>query len=275
MKYIDMHTHTNISDGIYSPKELIKYAISKGLNGVAITDHDAIDGIDEAIEYAHTQNDFLVVPGIELSTEFQETEIHILGYNINHNDEVLKNTLSFLKKQRINRAFKIVEKLNKLNINITYNEIKNKSPNGVIGRPHVSRLLIEKGCVHDMKEAFEKYLGNQAPAYVPRYKITPSEAIELIKSSGGFSVIAHPKSINSDYLLLDILKNDVDGIEVYHPTHNSTDREKYLSIANKYNLIVTAGSDFHAPPSDSSNHGDLGDEKLSIENIKSIINKGD
>lgn len=272
MKYIDMHTHTTASDGVYTPCQLVKYGILKGLHGIAITDHDTVEGIDKAVNYLINRDDFIVIPGIELSTEYMEEEVHILGYAINYKCNELLHTLSFLQKQRENRIVKIIEKLQNLGIEITYNEILNMFGNAVLGRPHIAKALIKKGYVDNIQEAFNKYLNKGCVAYVSRYKITPFEAIDLIKKARGFTTIAHPKLINSDKVLMDILEKGVDGIEVYHPEHKKEDQEKFLNMAKECNLIVTAGSDFHSPPTTKGFHGDLGDEKISIEKVYKFIN---
>jgi len=271
MKYIDMHTHTTASDGVYTPRQLIKYGISKGLQGIAITDHDTVDGIDEGLNAVISKKDFIVIPGIELSTEYMGKEVHILGYSINYKCENLLSTLSFLQKKRENRVIEVITKLQKLQINITYDELIKRFGSSALGRPHVAELLIAKGYVDTIEEAFNKYLKKGCVAYVDRYKITPFEGINLIKQAGGVAVIAHPKLIKNDKIVTDIIKKGIDGIEVYHPEHNTNDQKKFLQIAKDYNLIITAGSDFHRPPTSKDSHGDLGDKKIPIKNIQDII----
>ena len=271
MKYIDMHTHTTASDGVYTPRQLIKYGISKGLQGIAITDHDTVDGIDEGLNAVINKKDFIVIPGIELSTEYMGKEVHILGYSINYKCENLLSTLSFLQKKRENRVIEVIAKLQKLQINITYDELIKRFGSSSVGRPHVAELLITKGYVDTIEEAFNKYLKKGCVAYVDRYKITPFEGINLIKQAGGVAVIAHPKLIKNDKIVTDIIKKGIDGIEVYHPEHNTNDQKKFLQIAKEYNLIITAGSDFHRPPTSKDSHDDLGDKKISTENIQDII----
>ena len=271
MKYIDMHTHTTASDGVYTPRQLIKYGISKGLQGIAITDHDTVDGIDEGLNAVISKKDFIVIPGIELSTEYMGKEVHILGYSINYKCENLLSTLSFLQKKRENRVIEVIAKLQKLQINITYDELIKRFGSSSVGRPHVAELLITKGYVDTIEEAFNKYLKKGCVAYVDRYKITPFEGINLIKQAGGVAVIAHPKLIKNDKIVTDIIKKGIDGIEVYHPEHNTNDQKKFLQIAKDYNLIITAGSDFHRPPTSKDSHGDLGDKKIPIKNIQDII----
>ncbi|SES68983.1 hypothetical protein SAMN05660297_00256 [Natronincola peptidivorans] len=271
MKYIDMHTHTTASDGTLTPTQLIQYAIVKGLAGIAITDHDTIAGIKEAKVCCSQLSDFTIIPGVELSTEDSGEEVHILGYNINYKSKELLDTLMLIQNQRMNRVKKMVKKLQGLDIDITYNEILAMSKQGVIGRPHVARALVKKGYIEDLQEAFVKYLSKGCPAYVPRYKLTPFEAIDLIHKVGGIAVVAHPGLIKNHGILLNILRKGVDGIEVYHPEHKKQDNIKYLALANEYQLIVTAGSDFHSPPIEDKGHGDLGTEKMPLKDISKIF----
>ncbi|AOY77254.1 PHP domain-containing protein [Clostridium formicaceticum] len=271
MRYIDMHTHTTASDGTYSPRQLIDYAITKGLSGIAITDHDTVEGIDEGMNYASKLGKFIVITGIELSTEYLGEEVHILGYDINHTSKDLLQALSFIQEQRRNRAVKIVDKLQKLGLLITYDEVLKIAREGAVGRPHIARVLLEKGYIESIQEAFHKYLSKGCPAYVPRYKITPFEAIDMIKKAEGFVTIAHPGLIKNEKILIDILEKKVDGIEVYHPEHGEKEHKKFSLIARQYHLKVTAGSDFHSPPKGETRHGDLGSEKISIEEVDKFI----
>ncbi|AKL95413.1 protein TrpH [Clostridium aceticum] len=273
MRYIDMHTHTTASDGVYTPSQLIDYAITKGLSGIAITDHDTVEGINEGISYANKLENFILLGGIELSTEYLGEEVHILGYGINHKSEELLQTLSFIQEQRKSRAAKIVGKLQALSLSITYEEVLSIAKEGAVGRPHVARILVEKGYTENIQETFQRYLNKGCPAYVARYKITPFEAIEIIRKVQGFVVIAHPGLIKNEKILKDILEKKVDGIEVYHPEHGKKEHERFLSVAKQYNLCITAGSDFHSPPKGEGRHGDLGSEKISIDKIDKFIKR--
>ncbi|SNR88593.1 hypothetical protein SAMN05446037_1001229 [Anaerovirgula multivorans] len=271
MKYIDMHVHTTASDGILTPRQLIDYGLQKGLSGMAITDHDTVNGIHEAVNYSKRYCEFSIIAGIELSTELLNEEVHILGYDINYNENELLDVLKLIQNQRVNRAIKIVEKLQDLKASITYKEILQISKEGVVGRPHIAKVLMEKGYVKTVEEAFENYLNKGCPAYVPRYKLTPFEAIDLIHRVKGLAVLAHPGLIKNKKILIDIIKRGIDGIEAYHPEHKEEDRKRFLSIAQEHNLIITGGSDFHSPPIDDDRHGDLGSEKVLKEYISRFI----
>jgi len=266
-----MHTHSTASDGVYSPSKLVDYAIEKGLAGIAITDHDTIDGIEEAMEQAKNYKDFIIVPGVELSTEYNNEEVHILGYMINYKNQYLINILKKLQIERNNRALKILDKLANIGFKIDYEDLQRIVGTGTIGRPHIARALIQKGYVENNEEAFKKYLKKGCPAYVSRQKLTPIDAIDIIRESGGLSVAAHPGLLKSMDILDYLIEIGIDGIEVYHSDHSIANSLKYLELAKKHNLIVTAGSDFHHPPDDNKYHGDLGSIKIPVDNIKILF----
>lgn len=275
MKFIDMHTHSTFSDGVYSPSRLVDYAIEKGLSGIAITDHDTVDGIEEAIKRASIYKDFIIIPGVELSTEYNNEEVHILGYMINYKMEYLLKILQHLQDARSNRAVKIINKLKKLGIKINYEDIIKIAGDGVVGRPHIARSLIKKGYVQTVKEAFIEYLAKGALAYVPKQKLTPKCAINIIKKAGGFSVAAHPGLLKSETVLNYLIGLGINGIEVYHSKHTIEQSKKYLELAKKYNLIITGGSDFHYPPKgnkhDSDSDDDLGSIRVPLESIERLL----
>ncbi|SCY11383.1 PHP domain-containing protein [Alkaliphilus peptidifermentans] len=265
MKYIDMHVHTSASDGVLTPSEVIELAISKNLDGIAITDHDTVAGVQEGILYGEKKA-FIVIPGIELSTEYNDEEVHILGYGIDYHSHELLQTLDTLKNARDLRAKKIVDKLKNLRFTISYEDVIEVSGNGVVGRPHIAKVLVSKGIVSDLSEAFRKFLNRGCPAYVPRYKITPNEAIILIKKVGGMPVIAHPGLVGNQLLLKGLVGNGAKGIEVYHPDHSQHEISKYLKFAEANNLIVTGGTDFHYPYKDRPNRN-LGSIRVPLENV--------
>ncbi len=270
MKYIDMHIHTTASDGELSPVEIIDYALSKGLAGVAITDHDTIAGLEAAICYGRKKG-MLVIPGIELSTEYKDEEIHILGYGIDYSNPELLNTLEILHNERTIRAEKIIRRLNDNGFKIDFQEIRDIAQEGVIGRPHIARGLISKGYIETVQEAFEKYLNKGCPAYVPRYKLSPFDAVDLIKGAGGIAVMAHPGLVKNSALVEELIGHGIDGIEVYHPDHSQEKSKAFLALTVKYGLLVTAGSDFHSIPRATEARSDLGEVKIAIDAIKAFI----
>lgn len=241
----DLHTHTNASDGLLSPAKLVEYASIKGLQAVAITDHDTTDGIDEAIE-AGKMYKVDVIPGIELNSQIDNHEIHILGYFINKKSNDLQNVLLKMRDSRKSRTEKMVEKLVELyGFPISFEDIRNQVQGESIGRPHIARVLVSKGVVSDEKEAFEKYIGTDCPAYVGRYRITPKEAIKLIKNAGGVSVLAHPGLLPEPELMDKMLDIGIQGIEAYHSKHTSEQSRYYAEVAHSHGLVITGGSDCH------------------------------
>lgn len=242
----DLHTHTNASDGLFKPKELIRQAKLAGLDLIAVTDHDTVKGIAEAIKYGKIYG-VEVIAGIELNSYYENNEIHVLGYFIDINDKKLNKKLSYIKEARLKRARLMIDNLVKLEkLDISFDEVLDKVEGHIVTRPHIGRVLVEKGIVNDMDQAFKTYLGSKCPAYVERYKIEPKEAIELITNAGGVAVLAHPALIKDQELVTNYLLDlDFKGIEVYHSKHMQEDVIKYAKIADGRNLITTGGSDCH------------------------------
>lgn len=245
MGKLDLHIHTTASDGTLEPEEIVEWAVRRGLSGISITDHDTVSGIERCIKHAEKYEDFVIIPGIELSCDFDNTEVHILGYYINYKSREIVDLMEKLSRHRLNRGKKMVENLRRHGLDITFKEVQRVAGDGVIGRPHIAKVLEDKGYVNNMDEAFEKYIGNECFAYVKRYKLSVKEAINLIHNIGGTSVLAHPGMIGNDNIVRLIINEGIDGIETIHPKHSQNDRIKYEEIANKNELIETGGSDFH------------------------------
>lgn len=250
MSMIDLHVHTSASDGFYEPGEVIKKARESGLKAIAITDHDTTDGVEEAYQKSQ-ETGLLLIPGVELSTEFDEKEIHILGYLMNYQEEGFQKELLVFRNERLERAKKMVEKLNILGYNITFENVKEFSKGAALGRPHIAEALIAKGYLKSIKEAFTTLLGRGKPAYVPRNKLTPQGAVQLIRRYKGIPIIAHPGLAQRDYIIPELLQDGLMGIEVYHPDHKLRDIIKYQTIAESHKLLITAGSDFHGTGSNA------------------------
>lgn len=275
MKYnskIDLHTHSSASDGYFAPKILVKYAYANGLAGIALTDHDSVSGIDEAVKESNTIEGFILVPGIELSAEFRNTEIHLLGYGMDWTKESFLATLKKINYARLERLENMIHKLQGLRIYLPFEDIQMLKQLKNPGRLHVARVLKDRNFVQSIEEAFQRYLNRNAPAYSPRYKLSPREAIGLIKEAGGLPVLAHPGLMKDDDLIPVILRDSLAGIEAYYPAHTHADIQRYLSIAEKHNLIVTGGSDFHAPPSAGIRNNQIGRCALQTKMIQRIIN---
>lgn len=244
MKKADLHIHSTCSDGTLTSKEIIKWASKKNIHAIAITDHDTIEGIKAAVENGKIY-DIIVVAGIELSCTFQEEEVHILGYFIDYKDENLIQSTKVLKESRESRGKKIVNKLNDLGFSLSFKEVCEIAGNGVVGRPHIAKAMIRRKYVNTVEEAFDKFLKKDKPAYVERYKISIKEGIDLIHNVGGVAVIAHPGLLKSENVIYEAVRFKIDGIEAIHSKHTKQDKLKYSKIANKNNLIITGGSDFH------------------------------
>lgn len=258
----DLHLHSNYSDGSYTPEELVAEAVEKGFSAIALADHDTIEGFAKA-EKAAEGKDIEVIPAIELSTFREKAEIHILGYYIDPNNEKLLSETEKIFSARKKRAQRMVELLNKEGIKITFSQVKALAGDDYLGRPHIARAMIESGYISEMGQAFTTdYIGNSGRAYVSKYKLSPKKAIELIIESGGIPVLAHPVFINhgEPMNLIDIegLKEiGLVGIEVYHTKHSKDDINKYHKIAEKLDLLITGGSDFHGENSPGIEIGDI------------------
>ncbi|MGH7205739.1 MAG: PHP domain-containing protein [Nitrospiraceae bacterium] len=249
MSRIDLHLHTTYSDGSLSPAEVLGLAHKAGVSALAITDHDIVAGIPEAIETGACLG-IEVIPGIEISSRYGESELHILGYFLDWKDSELSSRLAQLRASRHRRNPRIIEKLNELGLDLTYDEVKALAGTESVGRPHIARVLMEKGYVQSAKEAFDRYLAQGAAAYVPRELPEPAEAIAWIRAAHGIPVLAHPTWVNESaeglYKLCDKLKAEgLGGIEVHYSTHKPQQTSEFLSLAKRLNLLVTGGSDFH------------------------------
>lgn len=244
MIYADLHSHTNFSDGIYTPLELLTRAKNAGISAISITDHDTVEGVRVALGLQE-QVGIRVIKGIEISCYEQRTNIHILGYNIDIDNPELTEFLKQQKLYRKDRAFQIVEKLNALKINISFDELLERTGDVPITRPHIAQLLVDKGFVPTIREAFWQYLAEDMPAYVYKSDIPVTKAIEVINKSGGVAVLAHPANWFKPAFLYKLIDSGLDGIEVHHPSHNTNQVKNYKSIASQYWLLETGGSDFH------------------------------
>lgn len=265
MKPIDLHVHSNCSDGTFSPRELVDHATKKGLAAFALTDHDTVDGIKEAQTYAASIKMMQgampgvmpeafqvpeVIPGIELSTEYQGADIHVVGLYIDYQDDTFRNRLQEFVDSRTNRNRKMCSLLQQAGVPITYEELLAANPGSVITRAHYARYMLEKGYVKNRQEAFDRYVGDHAPCYIPREKITPAQAVELILQAKGAPVLAHPILYHMSDDRLDTLVRELKdvglmGIEAIYSTYSPADERKMRALAAKHELFISGGSDFH------------------------------
>lgn len=244
---LDLHIHTHYSDGLFEPTKVIELAIENGLNGIAITDHDTISGIEEAKNYINSKyrEDFILIPGIEFGCIHGEEEVHILGYFIDYNNKSLLELIDKLKLSRINRSKKIIKKLNDLGISISFEEVSNETKDNLVGRPHIARVLIKKGYVKDIPSAFKEYIGVGKPAYVERFKLSVGDAIDLIHDIGGISVLAHPGLLEDRSNIQECIDLGIDGIECIHSEHSHEESKYFKKICMDNDLKITGGSDCH------------------------------
>jgi hypothetical protein len=249
MKQVDLHVHSTYSDGTFTPSMLIEEAVNKGLSAIALTDHDATDGIDEGL-LAAGKAGIELIPGIEFSTFYNKKEIHIVGLFIDHKNPEFARRLCDFREGRENKNIKMCEKFKEIGIDVSYEEMKEMYPNAVITRAHFADYLLKKGIVRDRNEAFDRYIGDGCVCYVDREKITPKEAIELIHSVGGVAVLAHPVlyHLGNDAMqaLMDYLcANGLQALEAVYSTYSASDERDMRRLAAKYGILISGGSDFH------------------------------
>ncbi len=247
----DLHCHSTCSDGVLKPSELVKLAVEMGLNALSITDHDSIDAYQTALTVANAFN-LKMISGVEFSSILGQENIHILGYAFDLNNRAIKDFCDKHQLRRRQRNNEILTLLAKQGMIISEEEllasagaVDQSSQLSVIGRPHIAKLMIEKKYVHDIREAFNKYLGEGRPCYSKGNFFTPEETIDVIHKANGFAIIAHPHLIESSKTVVQLLKMDFDGIECYYSRFSAAAQERWLKIANNRNWLITGGSDFH------------------------------
>lgn len=249
MSRIDLHLHTTHSDGSQTPADVVKLAHAAGVSALAITDHDITTGLPEAMA-AGQELGIEIIPGIEISSRHGESELHVLGYFLKWQDPQLNDRLTTLRESRHRRNPKIVELLQAAGIDITYDEVRAVAGSDSVGRPHIARVLMDKKVVTSAKEAFDRFLAEGRPAYVPRDLPSPVDAIRWIKEAGGLAVLAHPTWVKTvegtlSDLTRQLKEQGLDGVEVHYSTHTPRQTRDYLSLAKQWGLLVTGGSDFH------------------------------
>jgi len=247
--YVDLHIHSTASDGLYSPPKLMQHAKEAGLRVVALTDHDTTNGVEEAKQAARAL-DIDFIPGVEINTDTSGGEVHVLGYFLEYQCPKFQATLKILRNARERRGERIVELLNEEGLHIKWERVR-EIAQGSVGRPHVAEALMEAGYVQSVAEAFDKYIGNGKPAYVPRYKLSPEDATRLIVSANGLPVIAHPLTVPGLATLHELLPAlkaaGLVGLETYYGQYTHEDEQVLLVITHQYDLIPTGGTDYHGP----------------------------
>ncbi len=246
---IDLHTHSTASDGTCTPTELVERAASVGIRVLALTDHDTLAGIPEAKD-AGCRLGVTVVPGIELSANWQGTDIHVLGYHMKRDGSPIQKLLDWVQQERIRRNEGIAAKMAADGVDVSMSQLRQRYPGAVIGRPHFARLLMEQGRAASVKDAFEKWLKPGRPYYLPRTKITLEQAAKAISESGGVPVLAHPMQYGFhpeklEQLVAEFAGIAMGGMEIYYTGDTLIQRQQLFDLAQKYRLFVTGGSDFH------------------------------
>lgn len=239
---VDLHAHSTASDGELTPAALVQYARDKGLAALALTDHDSVEGLDTARDAARGTS-LELVPGVELSCDVAQTEVHILGYFIDWRDVPFQTMLARFREGRYGRAEKMVKKLTALGVPITFERVKQIAGDASIGRPHVAQALVEAGHVATTSEAFERFIGRTGPAYVERFRLNPEDAVALILRAGGVPVLAHPSEVT--HWIEPLVKVGLVGLEALYALYDDATRAQLVRLAQRYDLIITGGSDFH------------------------------
>ena len=246
---IDLHVHTTASDGTMSPEEVVRYAKDRGLKAIAITDHDTVDGVPRALEEGR-RTGIEVVEGVELSVDTPRGTCHLLGYFVDPSDDGFREKLRVVQRARAERNLRMIERLRELGVELSLEEVRAIAPHGQLCRPHFALAMAKKGYVQSVDEAFERYLKKGGPAYVEKFKFTPEEAIESIRRAGGLPVLAHPFTLELEQQELEafvrrLREQGLEGIEVYYPDHTEEQRAFYRQLAERYDLAITGGTDFH------------------------------
>lgn len=259
MQIVDLHVHSSRSDGTLSPARLVDYAMEKKLAAFALTDHDTVDGLDEAMEYAGWLAASRpgsrgivpeVIPGIEFSTEYRGRDIHILGLYIDHKNPLLRTHLKTFVDARIERNRKMCRRLQENGISVTYESLLSEFPGSVITRAHYAKYMLMHSYIQTMKEAFDLYVGDQCPCFVPREKVTPIQAVQLILAAGGIPILAHPvlyhmDSAELEKLVRELKNHGLIGLEAIYSTYNESEERNIRTLAARYGLLISGGSDFH------------------------------
>jgi len=270
-KNVDLHIHTTFSDGSCSPREVLEMASARGLKAVSITDHDCTDAYPLVMETGKSMG-IEVIPGVELSSEIQGIDIHVLGYYVDFEQPAFISKLREMKEARYSRAKKIVSNLNMQGIDLRFDTVLAIAGEGAIGRPHIAYAMMKEELVFSFREAFDKHIGYNSPAYVEKLKMSPKDVFSLIRSAGGVPVLAHPGVTAVDERIQEFIRDGLMGIEVSHTEHPDAAIRHYMKLCRKNNLAFTGGSDFH-----NSHHNkvDVGHPRVLYSAVESLKAKRD
>ncbi len=267
--YIDLHMHTNRSDGVLAPLELLDAVRSKNLEAFSITDHDSVKGYLEVCQ-SLIDNDPELVTGVELSTTKDDNDLHLLVYCFDPQHKKLRAALENLRLQRNQRAGRIVEKLNELGKAISMDQVESIASGAAVGRPHIAQALLDNKLVQNFDEAFSRFIGKGKNAYIPKVNFEPEEAIKLGHEAGGVVIMAHPMLDKNDKYIEELAKSGLDGIEAHHPYHRPAQINRLKETAKRFRLLVSGGSDYHGRV---GRYGDIGCQKVPMEYLSEIKNR--
>ena len=269
MSKVDLHIHSTVSDGKFSPEEIVSKAAALGLTIIALADHDSIDGIAPALEAAKAFPPLRIIPCVEISTDMPSGEAHVLGYFIDYTSDELNASLEKFRSSRQRRAQGMIAKLHNLGIRVDWQRVQEIAGDGSIGRPHIAQAMLEKGYITSIKDAFTGYIEHGGPAYVEREKMTPAEAVALIVRSNGLPVLAHPFTVNDPQAMVIELKTaGLVGIEAYYNGYTADEIKRLVSLADRHGLIATGGSDYHGL--DDSDETMLGSVAVPVESAERL-----
>jgi predicted metal-dependent phosphoesterase TrpH len=244
VKRIDLHMHSTASDGSFPPAEVARMVAANRVDVFSLTDHDTLDGLPAA-EACAKESGIRLIPGVELSVSEEGMDVHLLAYGFDPSDPTLEAAVQRYREGRRERARKILLRLKGLGIRISLEEVESIARGGALGRPHVAEALLQGGHVETFNEAFQRYLGHHAPAYVPKPRVTLEEASSIVRDAGGVTILAHPGTLNRDHLIPAWARRGLDGIEVWHSKHDASAVERYRGFAQLHGLLMTGGSDYH------------------------------
>ena len=269
---VDLHLHTTASDGRLRPEEMIRFVARRGLWVVSITDHDTVEGLAEAFEAVEEFPELELIPGVELSCHVSREEVHLLGYFIDYENLRFQETLERFRNGRIVRAQRMLEKLAGMGMKLDWERVAELAGGGTVGRPHVAQAMLEEGYIADFREAFDKYIGRNGPAYAVREKLTPVEAVRLVSDVGGLPVLAHPRDmLDLDTMLQELLPVGLVGMEVYYGGYFEGTVRRLQEMAELFGLVPCGGSDYHAfGKPDEVLPGDTGPPLETVEALKRL-----
>jgi predicted metal-dependent phosphoesterase TrpH len=270
MSKVDLHIHSTASDGKHAPEEVVRRAGEKGLTIIALADHDTVDGIVPALKAVTGFPRLNLIPGVEVSTDVPRGEVHILGYFIDYTSAELAETLARFRHSREGRARHMLEKLAGLGIHIEWERVREIAGAGTIARPHIAQAMLEKGYIASIREAFDKYIARDGPAYVEREKMAPAEAVALIRQSGGLAVMAHPFTVpDPEAMIAELKEAGMVGIEAYYNGYTAEEVNRLVTLAQRHRLIATGGSDYHGL--DDRNETPMGGVEVPLAAAESLI----